>query len=111
MLPSSKRLTTTLFKKVLEKGKIFSSNLFVIKLQKTEGISRFSVAVSKKVEKTAVGRNKMRRTAYSYLRHLYPSIKKGYLGVVTVKFPLKGLSSEKIAASLEELFVKSGLLE
>lgn len=45
------------------------SPLFSVKYRKNiSNISRFSVVVSKKVEKTAVGRNKLKRRVYSLLQ-------------------------------------------
>jgi ribonuclease P protein component len=111
MLPSSKRLTIPLFKGVMDKGRIFHSPFFSAKMLKTEGMSRFSVAVSKKVAKNAIDRNKIRRRIYSTIRPLYPRIIPGIHGVIMPKSTvLKGTFAEK-AQELEIFFVKMGILK
>lgn len=111
MLPSSKRLTIPLFKQVMDKGKLFHSMLWSAKIAKTAGESRFSVAVSKKVAKSAVDRNKIRRRTYSALRSLYPRISPGFHGVVMVKAPIAKSTLAAISKELEDFFVKTGLLK
>src|SRR3989344_5648297 len=78
MLPNQKRLTTTLFKDTIDGGMTYHSSLFILKLLKTIGPSRFSVSVPKKVAKSAVERNKIRRRVYSAIRILYPNIKESH---------------------------------
>ncbi len=111
MLPSSKRLTTSLFKETIAKGRIFHSSLFTIRVMKSEGLSRFSVAVPKKVAKTAVERNKLRRRTYSVLRNLHSRIKVGFHGVFITKPSIKTANIDSIREDTEQFFVKSGLLK
>ncbi len=111
MLPSSKRLSTPLFKKVMEEGKIFHSPLFLARLLKVEGVNRFSVAVPKKIAKTAVERNKIRRRFYSALRPLDPKISPSVQGVFIVKAPVIKSSLAEISSELKSFFVKIGLMK
>ncbi|MDP3962817.1 MAG: ribonuclease P protein component [bacterium] len=111
MLPSSKRLTTALFKKTIDNGRSAHSQLFILKLIKEGGPSRFSVSVSKKVAKKAVERNKIRRRAYSAISSFYPAIKHGIHGVVIAKNPAAKASLEEIISDIKSFFVKSGHLK
>ncbi len=111
MLQSSRRLTTALFTEVMLKGRVFHSTLFTLRATKSDGISRFSVAIPKKVAKTAVERNKLRRRAYSALRTVYPQVLPGFHGVLIAKSQLLDAKFAEIAPSLQEFFVKSGLLK
>ncbi|HEY4503562.1 MAG TPA: ribonuclease P protein component [Candidatus Paceibacterota bacterium] len=111
MLPNQKRLTTTLFKDTIDGGMTYHSSLFILKLLKTIGPSRFSVSVPKKVAKSAVERNKIRRRVYSAIRILYPKIKEGFYGVFISKDSIKKASFIEISSILEQSFVKLGLLK
>ena len=72
----------------------------------TRGITRMAVVVSKKVEKTAVGRNKIRRRIYEVLRLNLEQIpkKRDYIFVVfskdLLKMPFSDL--EKLLGELVE---------
>lgn len=72
--------------------------------------SRFAVVISKKVHKSAVGRNRARRRIYEIIRHELPQLKGVYDVVIIIS------SGESIAASYEEireqitqLFTQAGL--
>lgn len=54
---------------VYQKGKtIRKPKMSLVFVENTRGFTRFAVVVSKKVEKSAVGRNRMRRRIYEALR-------------------------------------------
>lgn len=54
---------------VYKNGKtIRTAKMSLVHMPNSRGYQRFAVVVSKKVEKTAVGRNKMRRRIYEALR-------------------------------------------
>ncbi len=111
MLASSQRLTIPLFKNVMDKGRSMHSSLFIFRLAKIGGNSRFSVSVSKKVAKKAVDRNKIRRRAYSVLNSLYSRIQNGFHGVLIAKNTASKAPFQEISADIEGFFVKSGLLK
>jgi ribonuclease P protein component len=111
MIPSSRRLTTALFKEVILKGKPLHSPIFVLRMLVSQGTSRFSVSVPKKVAKSAVLRNKIRRRLYSALQPTIPHIKAGIQGVFMVKQVILGMSFENIVKNLQDFFGKSGLLK
>ncbi len=58
---------------VYQKGKsIRASNISLVYTPNKRGFRRFAVVVSKKVLKSAVGRNRIRRRVYEALRHELP---------------------------------------
>lgn len=73
---------------VYQNGKtIRTPKISLVFVDNTRGFTRFSVVVSKKVEKTAVGRNRIRRRVYEALRVNYDLIpkKRDYIFVVFSK--------------------------
>ena len=62
---------------VYQKGKtVRSPKMSLVYTMNTRGFTRVAVVVSKKVEKTAVGRNRMRRRVYEAIRKNFDSIPK-----------------------------------
>jgi ribonuclease P protein component len=114
MLPRSKRLSVPLFANVLAKGSIVHSPLFTARIVKTAGQhsdSRFSAVVSKKVAKTAVERNKLRRRTYAALSKITSKIKDGFHVILLAKNAMIKAEPKDIVADLENLFVKSNLIK
>jgi ribonuclease P protein component len=74
--------------------------------------SRFSVVVSKKVIKGAVGRNRIRRRLYEYIRTHIDDID-GIHDVVLIctSSELRTLPYEDLRSQLDQLFIKSGLFK
>ena len=64
-----------------------SANMSLVFVANTRGFTRFAVVVSKKVEKTAVGRNRIRRRVYEALRRNFEFVpkKRDYVFVVYSK--------------------------
>ena len=111
MLPKSKRLSTKLVTSVMGKGQSFHSPFFVIRLAAGNEKSSFSISVPKKIAKTAVQRNKIRRQAYSAIKTMESGVKGGFNAVVIAKSGLENLSFDEVKSELEKIFVKSGLLK
>ena len=92
---------------VYQKGKtIRKPKMSLVFVENTRGFTRFAVVVSKKVEKSAVGRNRMRRRIYEALRLNMENLPKrmDYVFVVyskdIMKMPFKeieGLLGELVA--------------
>ncbi len=92
---------------VYQKGKtIRTPKMSLIFAKNTRDFTRFAVVVSKKVEKTAVGRNRIRRRIYEALRKNFEYIPKktDYIFVVyskdLIKMPFSEL--EKLLGELVE---------
>jgi ribonuclease P protein component len=68
MISKHNRISRDNFEKVMKKGGFLNSSFFTLRFLKDPLNSiHFSVVVAKKVAKTAVSRNKIRRRAYSVL--------------------------------------------
>jgi ribonuclease P protein component len=111
MLPAKKRLSVALFTDVIANGKIVHSPFFVARILKAAGENRFSAAISKKIAKTAVERNKLRRRTYSALGGIVGKLKPGFHVVLMAKAALPKATLKDIASDLDLLFVKSGLIK
>lgn len=111
MLSSKKRLSTTLFKEVILRGSIFHGTFSVLRCQNSQGISRFGVSVPKKVAKTAVSRNKIRRRVYSVIKSLESGLISGKNVVIVMKAGSEKAHFEELNKETEKIFVKSGLLK
>jgi ribonuclease P protein component len=72
--------------------------------------SRFSIVVSKKVLKSAVGRNRIRRRIYEIVRQEMPHFK-SVNDVVVIAFTseLATMSSEELTEAVKQLFDQAGL--
>lgn len=83
MVPKKQRIDRETFDEIMKKGRIVHSGLFSLRfLKNPEKSTHFGVVVSKKIAKTAVLRNKIRRRAYSILRK---TIKNPYFAILFAK--------------------------
>jgi ribonuclease P protein component len=81
MIPKANRINRENFEKVMKKGGFLNSSLFSLRfLKNPEKTTHLSVVVAKKVAKTAVLRNKVRRRGYSILRKLLKESKNPLAG-------------------------------
>ena len=67
MLPKKKRVTKEIFQTIMDKGNIVYGSFFVLRYLPS-GLPSYAFAISKKIAKKAVQRNKMRRLGYNILR-------------------------------------------
>lgn len=71
---------------------------------------RFAVVVSKKVHKSAVGRNRIRRRFYEAIRHEIPHMKPGMdIVVLIVSGEALGMPYSDIGAQLRQIFKEANL--
>lgn len=69
MLKKGLKIDRNSFKNLSKPDKTIRSNLFTIRIFKTDDyFSKFSISVSRKVQKKAALRNRMRRIAYDFIR-------------------------------------------
>lgn len=97
---------------VYSKGKAVRSQLFTVKYVENTRRKhpRFSVVVSKKVIKSAVGRNRIRRRLYEYLRVNQPQLNGVYdIVVICTSAELRTLPYAEINQQLTGLFEKASL--
>jgi len=93
-------------------GKAVRTQLFTVKYIPNSHRShpRFSVVVSKKVIKSAVGRNRIRRRLYEYLRANIDKLDSTYdIVVICTSSELRTLPFNEIAEQLTQLFEKASL--
>jgi len=94
-------------------GKSYFNDLFSLKLIKEEKLQKplFLVIVSKKNEKTLVGRNTTKRRTYAVIESAYCQFKAGQKVII---WPKKSLATEEFAVireSLLGLLGQAGALE
>lgn len=102
MLPRSKRINRKLFDQKIQKTKQFSFNFYSVRVHslKNGQKSRFSVVVSKKVEKRAVLRNHLKRIIYSAVLKCEKNIPNGYYFI----YPKKEILNKKYKTVETALF-------
>lgn len=87
---------------------VFSNSHLLLKIEKNDHEhSRFRVIVSKKIDKRAVVRNKIRRSFYSAFRELYPQLANSYDIIAVVKKYSEDLDARLL---LETLMRKGRLI-
>lgn len=97
---------------VYSNGKAVRSQLFTVKYVRNTHRKhpRFSVVVSKKVIKSAVGRNRIRRRLYEYLRLHTEKLNDTYdIVIICTSAELRTLPYAEIAEQLTQLFDKATL--
>jgi ribonuclease P protein component len=97
---------------VYSNGKAARSQLITVKYTHNSRRSRprFSVVVSKKVIKSAVGRNRIRRRIYEYARINTERLNDVYdIVIICTSAELRTLPYATIAEQLDQLFDKASL--
>jgi len=67
MLPKKKRVTRSVFQNIMDKGSVVSGSFFILRYLKQD-TPQYAVVAPKKIAKTAVKRNSLRRKGYNILR-------------------------------------------
>lgn len=111
MLSSSNRLSTSIFKHIIQNGGVFHGNFFIIRCEYSKDLSHFAVSVPKKVAKTAVLRNKIRRRVYSIIRKFKDSFISKQNIVFIAKKDIEKVSFIELTDEIRKIFVKCGLLK
>ncbi|MBI5138848.1 MAG: ribonuclease P protein component [Candidatus Vogelbacteria bacterium] len=95
------------------KKKVFQtthSPLFLVKSTKTENEgSKFAFVVSSSVEKTAVGRNLIKRRARAIVARLLPNLKDGHTIMFIFKKPAVLATFDELKRDIEGVLTKLGL--
>jgi len=97
---------------VYTNGKAVRSQALTIKWTKNShrSYSRISSVVSKKVIKGAIGRNRIRRRLYEYVRLNIPRLNETYDIVIIATSPeLRTIPYSELASQLDQLFLKANL--
>jgi ribonuclease P protein component len=99
------------FEEVLVRGKMYQSDFFgmlVLEKDKKE-LTKFGLIVSRKVDKRAVVRNRIRRVILECVRQEEDKIKNGYWVVFLVKKKMIGLGVEEIKKQMKVEMERAGL--
>ena len=107
MLPKNRRISRKLFKPLLESRKYFNSAHFSLRLASSDR-ARIAISVSKKISKSAVVRNKIRRRLYSAMRGILPSLRGG-LYLVIAKSGSEKIRGRELENELKSLVVSCRL--
>jgi len=97
---------------VYKNGQAIRSHLITVKYTSNphRKNSRFAVVVSKKVHKSAVGRNRIRRRIYEIIRHELPDFPSAHDVVVMVfSSEVLSLPAEELTETIKQLFVQADL--
>jgi ribonuclease P protein component len=97
---------------VYKNGQAIRSHLITIKYVKNSHRkhSRFAVVVSKKVLKSAVGRNRIRRRLYEVIREQLPQISAAHdVAVMVFSSELISLPHDELTTLVSQLFEQAGL--
>ena len=111
MLPTKNRLKKEDFSTILKKGRfLHGQNLYIkyLKSENIDDISRFSIVVPAKVQKTSVGRHLVKRRVSAAVEKLLKSSKPQYLCAFFVK--TKEENGKILGQETEELLKKAGIL-
>lgn len=97
---------------VYSNGKAVRSQLFTLKFveNKHRKNPRFSIVISKKVLKSAVGRNRVRRRLYEYVRLAIPKLQQNYdIVIICSSSELRTMPAPQLQEQLDQLFAKAEL--
>ncbi len=97
---------------VFSKGVSHRSNRFQVRItsNRFRKHSRISVIVSKKILKSAVGRNRIRRRVYEIVRHEQVGFTAPHdIAIIVLSAEVRSDDALSIYRELRELFTKSGL--
>lgn len=90
----------------------FSSPQFIAKVkQNTFLFNRLGVVVSKKIDKRAVVRNRIRRLIYSIVEELHKDIKQGYDIIILIRKNAVGKTREELYLVIRQMFLTEGFLK
>lgn len=110
MLPRSQRLSTEQLDSVMEKGRVTHSSLFLVRVLGGQKDIRIAAIASKKIAKTAVARNLIRRKTYNAVKTIKSKINPGLHIALFAKSVINTKKVTEIETDVQNLFVKAGLL-
>lgn len=97
---------------VYKNGQAVRTHLLTLKCTKNphRKHSRFSVVVSKKVHKSAVGRNRIRRRLYEIIREQLPLMASpSDVALIVLSDEVRHMPAEELRETVLQLFAQAGL--
>jgi ribonuclease P protein component len=111
MLPKLHRLPSVEINNLTRYGKRVSSVLGLFLYKKSDApVSRFAFVVSKKVDKRAVVRNRLKRIVSESVRYLLPAIKQPIDGVFLVRTGQMEKQKD-VEMIITKIFIQEGLIK
>lgn len=112
MLSKKNRITEEKdFDRIFKKGKSFKENFLILKIiPNSLQINRFAFIISKKVSKSAVVRNKIKRQLRELTKIKIDGIKKGFDGVFIVLPGLEDRDPLELKNIFNNLFKKAKII-
>lgn len=112
MLSKKNRITEEKdFDRIFKKGKSFKENFLILKIiPNSLQINRFAFIISKKVSKSAIVRNKIKRQLRELTKIKIDGIKKGFDGVFIVLPGLEDRDSLELKNIFNNLFKKAKII-
>jgi len=109
--PSARVLTSAEFERIFKHGKRTASPLMALHvLAETEGVARLGLVVSRKVDKRAVGRNRIKRVVRESFRQMRSQLQPGGY-VLLARAGAKQADNAQLRQTLERLFARAGVLQ
>ena len=99
---------------VYQNGEAFRSRLITLKIIKNvhRKNSRIAVVVSKKVLKSAVGRNRIRRRVYEYIRLQLPNFKDVFdIVIIVTSSDLMTLPYDEIVLQISQILEQASVIK
>lgn len=97
------------YRRVFEGARRCADPLFALHWLQSEQPARLGLAVSRKVDKRAVGRNRIKRHLREHFRHVRASLPAGDY-VVVARSPAASASGRQLRESFARLLVRAGAL-
>ena len=97
---------------VYKNGQAFRNHFATLKIttNKQRKRSRIAVVVGKKILKSAVGRNRIRRRIYEYIRQQIPRFTDNFdIVIIVSSSEFQTMTSTELTSQIEGLFSQSGL--
>jgi ribonuclease P protein component len=112
MLSKKRRIEKKNFTALQKKGKSLFTKLFSVTVGalKDKEAFKVSVVVSKKVAKTAVTRNRLRRVVYGALGEMLPHLQKGLFFIFYLKSGVEKITKSQLEKEIQDLFKNNGLI-
>jgi ribonuclease P protein component len=109
MLKKNHKLDRSDFTTVFETRKVYSSSHFTFRFAPVRSWDEFgvSVVVSKKVEKLAVHRNRVKRRAYYALKVISENLEKPFKGIFVMKKSVREMDFYDLELELQNLIKNS----
>lgn len=109
MPPKKSRMNRKVFKN-LSRGKTFQGDFLSLRIAKTKDNTKTTFIASKKVAKSAVARNRLRRRGYAALTNFIKKIPEGNLLAFYFKTGAEKISYQETSREVKGLLIRARLM-